>query len=143
GRKGMLSMFNLASGSLDPRTEKEIGDGFLMEQGYTLVWLGWQFDVPREDGLMRLYTPVLKGIRGIVRSEILVDKPTTTASLADRTHIVAYLVSKPDDPALTLTVRDRVNGPRQTIPRSQWKVADRSRIVMSAGFKPGKLYELV
>jgi hypothetical protein len=29
-----------------------------MEQGYTIFWLGWQFDVPREDDLMRLTTAV-------------------------------------------------------------------------------------
>ena len=46
GRKGMLSMYNRAAGSTDPKTEKDLGDGFLMEQGYTLVWLGWQFDSP-------------------------------------------------------------------------------------------------
>src|SRR5438045_3299443 len=46
GGKGMLGIFNRASSGTDPRTDRELGDGFLFEQGYTLVWLGWQFDVP-------------------------------------------------------------------------------------------------
>ena len=50
GGKGMLAMFDRASSSYDPRTAQQFGDGFLLEQGYTLVWLGWQFDVPRKDG---------------------------------------------------------------------------------------------
>ena len=33
---------------------------------FTLAWLGWQFDVPRRDGLMRLYAPVAHdGIAGV------------------------------------------------------------------------------
>jgi hypothetical protein len=64
GRKGMLAMFNRGTGSLDPRTETDLGDGFLMEQGYTLVWLGWQHDPPEQPGLLRLHTPVAKGITG-------------------------------------------------------------------------------
>src|SRR5262245_1787437 len=35
GNKGMLGFFNLASGgSLDPQTAGDLGDGFLLEQGF-------------------------------------------------------------------------------------------------------------
>src|SRR5262245_16073447 len=47
GGKGMLGFFNHATGSLDPGSAAEIGDGFLMRQGFTLLWVGWQFDVPQ------------------------------------------------------------------------------------------------
>ncbi len=67
GTKGMLYGFNQGTGSLDPRSAREFGDGFLLEQGYTLVWLGWQFDVPHEPNLLRLYAPVAAGITGLVR----------------------------------------------------------------------------
>ncbi len=121
----------------------ETGDGFLLEQGFTLVWLGWQFDVPTDETpRLRLYTPVVKGLTGLVRSEIVVNKPVKEHSLADRSH-VPYPVVNPDDPALTLTVRDRADGPRQTVPRANWRIADRTRIVMTGGFQPGRLYELV
>jgi hypothetical protein len=143
GRKGMLSMYNRGNGSVDPKTDKDFGDGFLMEQGYTLVWLGWQFDSPAEPGLMRLYTPVVKGVNGLVRSEILVDKKTTTASLGDRTMVVAYKVANPDDPNLVLTVRDTREGKRQSVPRSEWHIEGGTRVVMPAGFQPGRAYELV
>jgi hypothetical protein len=142
GRKGMLQMFNRARTSLDPRTAEEIGDGFLMEQGYTLFWLGWQFDPPQDPALMRLHTAVVKGITGLVRSEFVPDKKTASMPLADRNH-VPYAAANPDDPKLTLTVRDRVTATRRTIPREQWKIEDRARVVMAAGFEPGKLYELV
>ena len=46
GRKGLLGRFNRgAGGSQDPMAPADFGDGFLMKDGYTLVWVGWQFDV--------------------------------------------------------------------------------------------------
>src|SRR5438552_5839925 len=78
GNKGMLAMFNRATSSRDPRTSAEFGDTFLLERGFTLLWLGWQFDVPRSENAMRLYTPIARNgdrpITGLVRSEIIVDK---------------------------------------------------------------------
>ena len=51
GNKGLLSGFARAAGSRDPTTDGHLGDGFLTAQGYTLVWVGWQFDVAAEDGI--------------------------------------------------------------------------------------------
>src|SRR5260370_14594385 len=77
GRKGMLAMFNRGGSAADPRTAADLGDNFLLERGYTLVWLGWQVDVPRSEDLMRLYTPIARHvdrpITGLARSEILFD----------------------------------------------------------------------
>ena len=142
GGKGMLGIFNRAGGSTDPRTEREFGDGFLFEQGYTLVWLGWQFDVPDTANLLHFYAPAAKGLKGLVRAEIVVDRKELSHSVADRNHR-PYLVINPDDPALTLTVRDRVEGPRQNVPRAEWHIEDATKVVMKSGFEPGRLYELV
>ncbi len=57
GRKNIIREFNRAQQVLDPTTEEDFGDGFLLRQGYTLVWVGWQFDIPRRDGLMALDAP--------------------------------------------------------------------------------------
>jgi hypothetical protein len=48
GRKSLLTVFSRAKSSFGPRTAGEFGDGLLLEQGFTLAWVGWQFDVPRE-----------------------------------------------------------------------------------------------
>ena len=145
GRKGMLGMFNRArgSGSLDPSAESDVGDGFLMRQGYTLVWLGWQWDPPQLPGLMRLYTPKVPDIKGLVRAEFEPTRKITSHNLSDRDH-VPYLVTDPNDPKATLTVRDRVESPRRTIPRGEWKFSpDRGHVEMAAGFEPHKIYEVV
>jgi hypothetical protein len=142
GRKGMLQMFNRASGGLDPRTPEHFGDGFLMQQGYTLLWLGWQFDVPQEASLMRLHTAVAKDVTGLVRSEFIPNDRTQVMPLADRNHI-PYPVANPQDEKLALTVRDRADGARRTIPRAQWTIENASHVRMTAGFEPGRIYELV
>jgi hypothetical protein len=127
GGRGMVNMF-------------DVGDQLLFNSGYTLVWVGWEFDVPDRTH-MKLYAPVLEGITGPVRSEILVDKKTTTAGLADRAQI-PYAVA--DQATATMTVRDQPNGPRTTIPRDQWHFnADATGVEYPAGFEAGRIYDVV
>jgi hypothetical protein len=155
GGKGMLAFYNQATGSLNPATEAEFGDGFLLKQGFTLLWVGWQFDPPKREGLVRVFPPIAtengKPIVGTVRSEVIVAQQALDASLADRDHI-AYPVANPDDPANTLSVRDSIEGSRRFIPRSDWRFArasdggpvpDRTRVYLNGGFQPGKIYEVV
>ena len=37
------------------------GDGFLMTQGYTIVWVGWEFDVEPNPGAIRIEVPAVDG----------------------------------------------------------------------------------
>jgi hypothetical protein len=146
GGKGMLSTFNLATSTRDPRQPEHFGDRFLLEQGYTLVWLGWQWDVPRNPELLRLDAPVAKRdgkpITGLVRAEFTPDRRVTAQSLADRDHI-PYPVIDPDDRSIQLTVRDRADSPRSVVPRNRWRFPDREHVEMPSGFEPGKIYEVV
>ncbi|HMF98490.1 MAG TPA: hypothetical protein VKE96_29520, partial [Vicinamibacterales bacterium] len=113
GGKGMLGFFDHAAGSLDPISAEQVGDGFLLAQGFTLLWVGWQFDVPQRAGLVRVYPPVAtdngKPIRGLVRSDFVVTEKESDHSLADRDH-AAYAVVDPDSPDNVMTVRDSVDG---------------------------------
>src|SRR5713226_5420540 len=78
GGKGLLGMFDLAQGSLDPRAPAEFGDNFLLEQGFTLVWIGWEFDVPPSAKLVRIESPIATNngqpIYGLVRFEWVGDQ---------------------------------------------------------------------
>src|SRR5262245_54012694 len=95
GGKGIVSFFNHATGSTDPKTPAEMGDGFLMKQGFTLLWVGWQFDVPQRPELMRVYVPTPteggRPIRGLVRSDFVPTEKELDHSLSDRNH-VPYVV---------------------------------------------------
>ena len=123
GGKGMLGMF-------------QANDAYLMEQGYTLVWVGWQWDVPLSPYLLRVYPPVARGVEALIRSELVPHAKVTGMNLGDRT-MQAYTV----DHGLKLTVRDSRDGGRQEI-REGWTLnAARTGIEMTAGFQPYQIYE--
>lgn len=153
GRKGILPMMNQAAASLDPSQASELGDGLLLEEGFSLLWVGWQFDPPPSDAnLLRVYPPAAAGVEGLVRSDFVVRTPgVRDHSLGDGDH-VAYAANLASE-AHTLTVRDEPLGTRQTIPRSEWRFArvdgsgsvvpDPTRIYLAAGFTPKRIYEVV
>ena len=155
GGKAMLRFFNRARSSPDPTSEAEIGDGFLLRQGFALVWVGWQFDVPDEPNAMRLVAPVAtdngKPITGLVRADFVFSSKVYDTSLGHRGQ-KPYPAIDLDDAGYTLTVRDSILGERRVIPRSEWQfarwvenkaVSDPNHIYLKSGFEPGKIYEIV
>jgi hypothetical protein len=158
GSKGILPMIAHAQASLAPSTRAELGDGFFFEQGYSLLWVGWQFDVPaRTPGLLRVYPPAATDrgapLEGLVRSDFIVRERVLDQSLGDGAH-TAYPVANPDDPASTLTVRDWPLDARTPVPRGRWQFAraaasggapvrDPSHVYLEGGFEPNRLYEVV
>lgn len=157
GGKASLGYFNAASFSRDPEDEEHFGDGFLMRQGLTLVWVGWQFDVPADsEDRLRLHVPTSRQpdggpIRGLVRADWVVAEPTTTLSLGHRDHWT-YPVSDPGSEEAVLTVRDGREAPRTVVERESWRFArdtesrieaSRTHIYRPNGFEAGRIYELV
>ena len=57
GNRLGLAAFNRVPRPIDPSAPTDAGDGFLMRHGYTVVWCGWQHDVPAVEGLMRIRVP--------------------------------------------------------------------------------------
>jgi hypothetical protein len=158
GGKGILRLVNGGNTS-DPNNE--FGDGFLLREGYTIAWLGWQFDVTDQGQNLRLSAPVAhdpggKEIRGLVRSDFTPSQKRDEMPLG---HILlgpaggkSYPVDDPASPKNVLTVRDAPDGPRQVIPRGRWSfahsvegqlVTDPHFIHLDGGFLPGKIYEVV
>jgi hypothetical protein len=149
GRKIALGMFNSTPRSNDPSTTEDFGNGFLMRHGYTVTWVGWQPDVPRQDGMMALTVPRIAGASGRVRCEFRPNARADSLPLADRYHI-PYPVAQPEDPEHELTVRAHAGAPEVPVPRSAWRfaraeggalVADPSFVSLTGGFEPGKIYE--
>jgi hypothetical protein len=154
GGKGLLSFFNHARRSA-AAADAEFGDGFLMRQGFTLVWVGWQFDVPSGDDLVRLYAPVAtdsgRVITGTVRSDFVFPVRSYAVSLGHRGQNAQPAID-PGNREYRLTVRDTVLGERRVVPRDDWQFArlvegkpvpDPGYIYLRGGFEPGKIYEVV
>lgn len=144
GRKRILPVFQNAAGSEDPSSDGEIGDGRLMRQGFSLLWMGWQWDVP--EGRMRMEMPVATNngvpIRGLVRANFVVGERSDTASLADRGHR-AYPVVSPSSPEHQMTVRRKPFDPPESVPRERFRFVDSSTVALDGGFEPGLIYEVV
>ena len=146
GGKSILTTFQKASGSADPATDAEIGDGALMRQGFTLLWMGWQWDVPVRPGVMRMEMPIAtdngKPITGLVRGNFILNERAPTASLADRNHL-AYAVLDPRSAENTMTVRDEPTARGDVIPHNRWRFVDGSTVAIDGGFEPGRIYDVV
>ena len=146
GGKGMLPTFQKAAGSPDPSTEAEFGDGALMRQGFTLLWMGWQWDVPVRPGTMRMEMPIAtengKRITGIVRGNFILNERAQTAPLADRNH-QAYTVLDPGASENVMTVRDDPTAKGQVVPRARWRFTDGQTVALDGGFEPGRIYDVV
>lgn len=155
GGKASLAYLNGGVRTNTPEAPEHFGDGFLMRQGLTIIWVGWQFDVPYDPTLLRLRVPVAseKGepIYGLVRADWVVDQPTRTLPLGHRDHW-AYPVAAPEDARNVLTRRAGRNARREVIARASWQFAretpggvveDRTHIYAPQGFAPGYIYELV
>lgn len=156
GGKASLRYFHGASTrSLDPISEADFGDGLLFREGLTLIWVGWQWDVPPRDELLRLHVPVARlpggEIQGLVRADWTVDEAVEILPLGHRNHR-SYLPVAPSHSENFLTVRDGRTAPREVVPRESWSFVEEgvggqarqlTAIRLEGGFQPGKIYELV
>ncbi|MFT4759619.1 MAG: cyanophycinase [Paraglaciecola sp.] len=158
GGKFSPAYFNQATKSreLDPNDPEYWGDGMLMEQGLTIIWIGWQFDLPTQENILKLNVPYAQNrdgstIKGMVRSDWTVDAPRKTLTLAHRSED-GYPAINLESDIHQLTVRNGRDAPRRQVPRRQWqflKMENGSRILSSrhisldGGFQEGKIYELV
>jgi hypothetical protein len=160
----MVEFFNDGKSSNDPVTLEEMGNGWLMRQGYSLLWSGWNWDVERVgESPLRINLPIIvqpdgKPMTGLVNAEldVQVDDETRVERLAwggSRCYPLAEGYAS----QAVLTVRDQPDSSkpaaREVIPRERWKFArlDESgkpvfspvHIHLPDGFRRGRLYELI
>jgi hypothetical protein len=158
GRKNMLATFNQAPPRPDPTAEADFGDGFLMRHGFTLIWIGWQFDIPSRNGLMGLQGPTVsengRPITGQVATSFVPNTSDPTYRLddlgryGDTSH---YPPTNPASPGNALSVRDGFLATPHPIGSDRWQfgrmvdggiVPDPTAMVLKGGFEPGHVYEL-
>jgi hypothetical protein len=163
GGKRILAFLNDGPQSNDPTTLEDAGNGFLMRQGYTIVWCGWQGDLMPIKNWLVLNVPVAtnngKPIIRKVRTEIVVDeKGVKSQPLSGDERVKSYEAAKCDKSRATLTVREKSYGRRITVPPSEWEFATSTKdsrtgkeaikasgkdLYLHGGYKPGHIYEFI
>jgi hypothetical protein len=155
GNLSMLGQFDEAP-SNDPSSAADLGNAFLLHQGFTMLWSAWAWDVALtgpSDRRLVLKPPVAtdngKPITGKVAYEIIVDAPTDTAGFVGNQGL-AYPFAQAGAPDAVLTQRDAPEAKRRVIPRARWRFVDAPdanggvprQLALEEGFEPGHIYEL-
>jgi hypothetical protein len=142
GRKMLFgNIADGAAGIVEPASMADVGNGFPMRQGYTIVWSGWDPDAPKAN-MLGLIAPVAtdggKPIVQVVRDEFV----SGTRVGALEVFKLSYEMASED--GAHLTVRERQADEPQAV---AWTKVD-AKTVQLAGTepqggkpKPGFLYE--
>jgi len=157
GNKGLLGVFNRAKGSSDPTTEAEFGDGLLMREGYTLVAVGWEFEVRKNTDKNRvgLNAPIAtdngKSITGWVNPWFIPDKASESYDYTSEYNQTVYPPLDPKNQDYRLTFREGWVAMQHLIPRGDWQFGrtengqmkfDPNWLTVKGGFKAGMTYQL-
>lgn len=145
GRKIVLGGFNRGATN-DPVTDADLGDGFLMQRGYTVVWVGWEFDIRRISGRqgeaergagMAIQIPSARGVSDVIRASFTPndDGPQTVGDLA------GYRPTDDNARDTTLSVRDGEFGAKTLIARERFTMRG-NQVTLTGGFEKGRTYEL-
>ena len=151
-----LALRNINSApDIAPDAPLDPGNGFLMRQGYTVAWCGWQHDVPDTPGLLRIYAPEAQANGEPISGKIVVTfQPNAVVEsqyLSDRMHR-AYPSDHLESWESVMTVQDDEDAPEQVVPRDQWwfarledgrRIPDPCYVHLAGGFQPGKVYQVV
>ena len=140
------------NGAPDGGHPQHAGNRFLMRRGFTVVWSGWQGDVPPGADRLTARFPIIPGITGMVREEFIAEN---TGLLGDgnihelsEERFVGTLVYPVGDPdGVTLTVRQREGDPRVTPAGLAWRLVDDRHVEITRpsepGFDRGAIYEFI
>ena len=162
GNRVALPNFNRASrlaigADVAEDADVDIGDGFLMERGYTVVACGWQGDTPAHNALITMGGPDAvdrdgKPLTGKVYTQLQSIEDTHNFLLSDKGHR-AYPAYDMNEADARLEVRDMPDGPARLVPRAFWSfgrieddgsyVADPNYICSERKFDKGRLYQIV
>ena len=134
--RGNGVVFGAFNGPAGNTPESEAGDGFVLNRGYTIVRVGWEFDVRRE-GAVRIDVPAATGVTGMVRATFIPNS-RSEATVGD---LVGYTPSDPAAAENTLKVRRALGTDWAMVPRATWQLKGNT-VTLEGGFEPGQTYEL-
>ncbi len=109
-----------------------LGDRFLLTEGFTVAFLGWQFDVAPGDGLS-LTVPTAP-VNGMVRaSAVTVGRSGPGGAIG-----LAYCAADASQPDAALTHRSEIDKAATVLPRESWQFSpDGCSVRRAAGFDAG------
>jgi hypothetical protein len=159
GNLYMLRHINGGTRTNDPSSIEDAGNGFLMEQGYALLWSAWNWDVREGDHRLQIDLPVATAdgepIGQRIAAEIVNSfslEPEPSMSLAWGNSRCYPALDPGDNSDAVLTVRDAPRAERTRIANDRWRfarvengvvISDPTSIAVDGGVLPGKIYELV
>lgn len=158
--RGLFYEVNNRGNPTAPRIIDGGADDFLCRQGFVVLWSGWIAEVQPGSGRMRLQAPEAtdngRPIRGLVRSELIVDRATPRASISHRGNQGSYRLAPGALKTVKVTRREREADPRQEIPADDWKLISSNvsdgnssgqlpliELEVTGGLQPGWIYEVV
>jgi hypothetical protein len=128
------------------------GNGFLMRRGFTVVWSGWQGDVPPGVDRLTAHFPIIPGVTGMVREEFIAEATgllgdSNIQELSEERFVGALVYPVTDPASATLTVREHEADPRATPPGLGWRLIDSRHVEITRPTAPefdrGAIYEFV
>ena len=149
GRKMILNLLDDASATAEtnnPKTAQDVGLGFTLGRGYSLVWSGWDSGAPRANTGMtaRLPSALENGEPMVRRIRDEFHIGTRGPGKGDVVRL-NYPATSIDQQKTRLTVRDRESDDRTEIPPECWEFVDRQSIrLLPVGtqFASYKIYDL-
>jgi hypothetical protein len=144
GGKIALIDFNSAPRANNPATAADAGNGYLMRQGYSILWSAWQGDVLAGEERMLAGFPVPTDhgapIIGINRDEFLFEVGAGPVRAA-----LSYPANSLDQRQATLTVREREAEGRVAVAADRWRYVapNQIEIMPPTGFDAGAIYEFI
>jgi hypothetical protein len=144
GNKGILARFNDAQGSNDPSTAQHAGNGFLMRQGYTLLWNGWMTGIGPGNSALTINLPIATNPSGPI-VETVWDELLFNEVDAKQARLSFKAIST-DKAQATLYVRDHNSDEPAVIAADKWEFVDAQTLrLLPAGtpFKIGAIYQLI
>ena len=144
GRKMLFG--NIADGPQgvnDPKTLADVGNGFPLRRGWTIVWSGWDPDAPRANMGLALTAPIAtdngQPIVKTVRDEFCSGTRGGALEVFKLSNEAATL----EQPRARLTMRERADDTPRELPLNQWSFVDGRTLKLRDGTKPkpGWLYE--
>jgi len=140
------------NGAPDGGHPQHAGNGFLMRRGFTVVWSGWQGDVPPGNDRLTARFPTIPGITGMVREEFIAENTgllgdSNIEDLSEERFVGTLVYPVADPNGATLTVRQREVDPRVTPAGLAWRLLDDRHVEVTRpaapGFDRGAIYEFI